>query len=224
MRAFRSSRHAPKLREVTIDRLDAVRPRQGRVRATRGASLSAPGKWDETICHHTHSPPPKANRLHHRNPEPGSPGLLDTRTRSLLTRGCKGWRMTKALSARTGPSGCGWGRGRTGDLPLFRRTLVPTELPSHEVPVKNETSAVLTGFEPAASTLTGWRALQTAPQDLAVVRDMRRTVSHTVPRAPNGIRTRATALKGRRPGPLDDEGVLTICRFIRALKRGVGSM
>ena len=28
-------------------------------------------------------------------------------------------------------------------------------------------TAVLTGFEPAASTLTGWRALQTAPQDLA---------------------------------------------------------
>src|SRR5262249_44063682 len=27
--------------------------------------------------------------------------------------------------------------------------------------------AVLTGFEPAASTLTGWRALQTAPQDQA---------------------------------------------------------
>src|SRR5687768_13373786 len=26
-------------------------------------------------------------------------------------------------------------------------------------------TAVLTGFEPAASTLTGWRALQTAPQD-----------------------------------------------------------
>src|SRR5207248_11124878 len=26
------------------------------------------------------------------------------------------------------------------------------------------------------------------------------------PRAPNGIRTRATALKGRRPGPLDDGG------------------
>ena len=34
-----------------------------------------------------------------------------------------------------------------------------------------ETSAVLTGFEPAASTLTGWRALQTAPQDQASVRD-----------------------------------------------------
>ncbi len=28
-------------------------------------------------------------------------------------------------------------------------------------------TAVLTGFEPAASTLTGWRALQTAPQDQA---------------------------------------------------------
>lgn len=35
---------------------------------------------------------------------------------------------------------------------------------------------------------------------------MRKTVSHTVLRAPNGIRTRATALKGRRPRPLDDEG------------------
>src|SRR5690606_10325847 len=54
---------------------------------------------------------------------------------------------------------CGWGRGRTGDLPLFRRTLVPTELPSRGV--SRETPAVLTGFEPAASTLTGWRALQT---------------------------------------------------------------
>ena len=32
-------------------------------------------------------------------------------------------------------SGCGgWGRGRTGDLPLFRRTLVPTELPSRSGP------------------------------------------------------------------------------------------
>ena len=35
---------------------------------------------------------------------------------------------------------------------------------------------------------------------------MRTTVSHTFLRAPNGIRTRAPALKGRRPRPLDDEG------------------
>ena len=62
--------------------------------------------------------------------------------------------------------GCGWGRGRTGDLSLFRRSLVPTELPSHAV--RERIAAVLTGFEPAASTLTGWRALQTAPQDLAL--------------------------------------------------------
>ena len=38
------------------------------------------------------------------------------------------------------------------------------------------------------------------------MRKRREPVSHTVMRAPNGIRTRATALKGRRPGPLDDEG------------------
>ena len=65
-------------------------------------------------------------------------------------------------------------------------------------------AAVLTGFEPAASTLTGWRALQTAPQDQASRDGQSRTT--WVMRAPNGIRTRATALKGRRPGPLDDEG------------------
>src|ERR1700679_118753 len=61
-------------------------------------------------------------------------------------------------------------------------------------------TAVLTGFEPATSTLTGWRALQAALQDLALL---------TVPqltRAPNGIRTRAAALKGRCPRPLDDGG------------------
>jgi hypothetical protein len=58
-------------------------------------------------------------------------------------------------------------------------------------------SAVLTGLEPATSALTGRRALQL----------LHRTLHD---RAPNGIRTRATALKGRRPGPLDDEGGLAI--------------
>jgi hypothetical protein len=87
----------------------------------------------------------------------------------------------------------GQGRDRTADLPLFRRTLVPTELPAPSGDLAIATSAVPTGFEPAASTLTGWRALQAAPRDHGG-------------RAPNGIRTRATALKGRRPRPLDDEG------------------
>ena len=54
--------------------------------------------------------------------------------------------------------------------------------------------AVPTGFEPAASGLTGRRALQTAPRDRVWLR------------TPNGIRTRVTALKGRRPRPLDDGG------------------
>jgi hypothetical protein len=54
--------------------------------------------------------------------------------------------------------------------------------------------AVLTGLEPATSALTGRRALQL----------LHRTLLYCC--APNGIRTRATALKGRRPGPLDDEG------------------
>src|SRR5579864_5826039 len=81
------------------------------------------------------------------------------------------------------------------------------------------TGAVLTGFEPATSTLTGWRALRAALQDHAVPR----TASYALPnptrcqpvqpllltpasRTPNGIRTRAAALKGRCPRPLDDGG------------------
>ena len=71
------------------------------------------------------------------------------------------------------PRDGGQGQDRTVDLPLFRRTLVPTELPglAGRFPGPAECSAerngaVLTGFEPATSALTGRRALQTALQDL----------------------------------------------------------
>ena len=60
-------------------------------------------------------------------------------------------------AAKPGEELCGQGRGRTADLPLFRRTLVPTELPAHRCWL---TAAVLTGLEPATSALTGRRALQ----------------------------------------------------------------
>ncbi len=60
--------------------------------------------------------------------------------------------------------------------------------------------AVLTGFEPATSGLTGRRALQTAPQDQVVRQESYRLST------PNGIRTRVTCVKGRRPRPLDDGG------------------
>ena len=122
------------------------------------------------------------------------------------------------------------------------------------------TAAVLTGFEPATSTLTGWRALRLLyrtmlPRLLFLARKSisptllwlprRRTLSSREepraptgpgtegnrlrrknsttgglvvesnfwppgrsgkPGAPNGIRTRAAALKGRCPRPLDDRG------------------
>jgi hypothetical protein len=58
--------------------------------------------------------------------------------------------------------------------------------------------AVLTGLEPATSTLTGWRA------NRLLYRTMR--TDQLVSGAPNGIRTRAAALKGRCPRPLDDGG------------------
>ncbi len=59
--------------------------------------------------------------------------------------------------------------------------------------------ATLTGLEPATSAVTGRRANQLRHRALLCSQyDWLRT--------PNGIRTRATAVKGRRPRPLDDGG------------------
>jgi hypothetical protein len=62
--------------------------------------------------------------------------------------------------------------------------------------------ATLTGLEPATSAVTGRRANQLRHRALLL---------HLPPRyrragTPYGIRTRATALKGRRPRPLDEGG------------------
>ena len=58
----------------------------------------------------------------------------------------------------------GQGRGRTGDLSSFSRTLVPTELPGHAGPLSsnefNGLAATPTGLEPATFAVTGRRANQ----------------------------------------------------------------
>ena len=71
--------------------------------------------------------------------------------------------------------------------------------PANAARWRGVSAAVLTGLEPATSALTGRRALQLLHRTLLCA-------PACAGRAPNGIRTRATALKGRRPGPLDDEG------------------
>ncbi len=73
-------------------------------------------------------------------------------------------------------------------------------------------AATLTGLEPATSAVTGRRANQLRYRALLVVPIMLVPVPsyERAVRTPNGIRTRATALKGRRPGPLDDGGSRTI--------------
>src|SRR4051812_9760565 len=122
-------------------------------------------------------------------------GTRQQPTELLLAAACSRSIWSRSIwsgSIWSGSISGGQGRGRTADLPIFSRTLVPTELPGRDAGSRAG-RAVLTGFEPATSTLTGWRALQAAPQDQAV-------------RTPTGIRTRVTALKGQRPGPLDDEG------------------
>ena len=53
----------------------------------------------------------------------------------------------------------GSGRGRTGDLTIFSRALVPTELPSHDLYL-SLSLATQTGLEPATSAVTGRRANQ----------------------------------------------------------------
>ena len=55
----------------------------------------------------------------------------------------------------------GQGRNRTGDLSLFRRTLLPTELPGLVIGDRFITAyATPTGLEPATSAVTGRRANQ----------------------------------------------------------------
>jgi hypothetical protein len=55
----------------------------------------------------------------------------------------------------------GQGRNRTGDLSLFRRTLLPTELPGLLIGDGFTTAfATPTGLEPATSAVTGRRANQ----------------------------------------------------------------
>ena len=114
----------------------------------------------------------------------------------------------------------GQGRDRTGDLPLFRRTLVPTELPGRKAPARCEPEclavmATLTGLEPATSAVTGRRANQLRHRALlcdSIVRGAACT--------PYGIRTRATALKGRRPRPLDEGGQAESLRGTRNVSDG----
>src|SRR5699024_4332545 len=96
---------------------------------------------------------------------------------------CASARWNSSLANRTGNPGNPGADRRTCPLAnaewsvrstAYRQTTTSpfVSTPSHtEGPASSDTGpspAVLTGFEPAASTLTGWRALQTAPQDLVV--------------------------------------------------------
>src|SRR6202045_2513357 len=65
---------------------------------------------------------------------------------------------------------CGQGRDRTGDLPLFRRTLIPTELPGRKARTCLAAVATLTGLEPATSAVTGRRANQLRHRALLLLR------------------------------------------------------
>ena len=64
-----------------------------------------------------------------------------------------------------------------------------------------EEPATPTGLEPATSAVTGRRANQLRYGALSGLMPKTELLAQ---RIPNGIRTRAAAVKGRSPGPLDD--------------------
>src|SRR3954466_12079215 len=92
---------------------------------------------------------------------------------------------------------------RSRDLTIFSRALYQL---SYRAVCRIESGverlppllATLTGLEPATSAVTGRHANQLRYRALLVLS------SSLGPRDPNGIRTRVSAVKGRRPRPLDD--------------------
>jgi hypothetical protein len=74
----------------------------------------------------------------------------------------------RRIQALMTPRHCGWSevvvRGRI-ELPTFRFSGGRSYRLSYLTLPEQGPGAVLTGFEPATSTLTGWRALQAALQD-----------------------------------------------------------
>ena len=89
--------------------------------------------------------------------------------------------------------------------PTFRfsvgRSYQLSYLALHETGWDRQESATPTGLEPATSAVTGRRANQLRYGALG----------KALLRIPNGIRTRATAVKGRGPRPLDDGDPDSLC-------------
>ena len=77
---------------------------------------------------------------------------------------------------------------------------------SRNLLVRRQTLATWTGLEPATSAVTGRRANQLRYQ-ASLYRYPRKRLPEIETSAPNGIRTRVTAVKGRCPRPLDDGDV-----------------
>ena len=83
-----------------------------------------------------------------------------------------------------------------------------------------KTFATRTGLEPATSAVTGRRANQLRYRALSESINISgsyvtlKPLQHFV-RAPNGIRTRVTAVKGRCPRPLDDGDVSRLGNLTR---------
>jgi hypothetical protein len=152
------SLHAPwpASRALRVGKPDGLRPPLTPARSRGGRHLSGEGECGQA----------RTRRALPRAPSTGEQGSGRCRrggnradASSTESKTVTAFPLVTVLSARRGTGG--QGRGRTADLPLFRRTLVPTELPAQvRHPERCLELAVLTGLEPATSALTGRRALQ----------------------------------------------------------------
>ena len=143
----------------------------------------------------------------------------DRSRRGVRPISAKGSEERKKREKSEGPEPCefrafrsGSDRRRSGDLSIFSRTLYQLSYrasgwhrPGLARP--DRPSATSTGLEPATSAVTGRRANQLRHEASCGTKpDSTRVASLARVSTPNGIRTRATAVKGRGPRPLDDGG------------------
>ena len=148
---------------------------------------------------------------------------LDRSRRGVRPISAKGSEERKKREKSEGPEPCefrafrsGSDRRRSGDLSIFSRTLYQLSYRASGwdrsgLNRPDRSSATSTGLEPATSAVTGRRANQLRHEaSFGTKPDSTRVVSLARVSTPNGIRTRATAVKGRGPGPLDDGGPLPL--------------
>ncbi len=149
-------------RRVQIVLLSSTTSAPARARSRSESSRTQPGQSTGQPCSGPLLDTSGHRRLHRwTRSHPPTPGLRQVGVSPRSTRSHE-----RGDGCSPAHCGGGQGRGRTADLPIFSRTLVPTELPGRTGDGSGRTNRPLhlgatpTGLEPATSAVTGRRANQ----------------------------------------------------------------